>query len=396
MREHRAKLAVLFLIVFVDLIGFGMVIPLLPLYAETFAPSPVTLGFLMASFSAMQFLFAPILGRLSDRFGRRPILLLSLAGGIAGYLLLGFAASLPMLFAARIVAGIAGANISTAQAVIADITGPEGRARGMGIIGAAFGLGFILGPAFGGLLYDALGPGAPGIGAAATTALAFALTWFLLPETLDPTRRDRATHEPFDLGRLQRALSHPCLGLVLLIYFAATTAFSGFEVTFAQYFSHRYALGAREVSYLLVGIGLVGVIVQGGLIGRLAKRFGESKLVASGLLITGVSFGFAPYAPSLALAAATLGAMAVGVGITNPSLSALASELADPDEVGGVLGIYQGLASLGRIVGPFAGELAYGEFGPRWPMRLASLMFLACAVTALLMVSRKRAGVCER
>lgn len=396
MREHRAKLGVLFLIVFIDLIGFGMVIPLLPLYAETFAPSPLTLGFLMASFSAMQFLFAPVLGRLSDRFGRRPILLLSLAGGVVGYLLLGFAASLPTLFAARIVAGIAGANISTAQAVIADITGPEGRARGMGIIGAAFGLGFILGPAFGGLLYEAFGPGAPGFGAAATTALAFALTWFLLPETLDPTRRDRAAHEPFTLGRLQRALAHPCLGLVLLIYFAATTAFSGFEVTFAQYFSHRFALGAREVSFLLVGIGLVGVIVQGGLIGRLAKRFGESKLVASGLLITGVSFGFAPYAPTLALSAAVLGAMAVGVGITNPSLSALASELADPDEVGGVLGIYQGLASLGRILGPFAGEISYGELGEAWPMRLASLVFLGCALMALLMMTRKQAGVCER
>ena len=394
MREHRAKLGVLFLIVFVDLIGFGMVIPLLPLYAETFKPSPLALGFLMASFSAMQFIFAPVLGRLSDRFGRRPILLTSLAGGVAGYLLLGFAASLPMLFVSRIVAGIAGANISTAQAVIADITGPEGRARGMGVIGAAFGLGFILGPAFGGLLYEHFGPGAPGLGAAATSAVALVLTWFLLPETLDPNQRDRAAHEPFTVARLGRALAHPCLGLVLAIYFLTTAAFSGFEVTFAQFFSHKYAIGPKEVSYLLVGIGLVGAIVQGGLIGRLAKRFGETRLVAAGLVISGVCLGFVPYMPTLALSGVALGVMAIGVGITNPSLSALASELADPDEVGGILGIYQGLSSLGRIVGPFTGELAYGV-GPPWPLRLASLAFLVCAVAALLLLARRRAGLCD-
>ena len=395
MREHRAKLGVLFLIVFVDLVGFGMVIPLLPLYAETFKPSPLALGFLMASFSAMQFIFAPVLGRLSDRFGRRPILLTSLAGGVAGYLLLGFAASLPMLFVSRIVAGIAGANISTAQAVIADITGPEGRARGMGVIGAAFGLGFILGPAFGGLLYEHFGPGAPGLGAAATSAVALVLTWFLLPETLDPNQRDRAAHEPFTIARLGRALTHPCLGLVLAIYFLTTAAFSGFEVTFAQFFSHKYAIGPKEVSYLLVGIGLVGAIVQGGLIGRLAGRFGETRLVAAGLVISGVCLGFVPYMPTLALSGVALGVMAIGVGITNPSLSALASELADPDEVGGILGIYQGLSSLGRIVGPFAGELAYGV-GPPWPLRLASLAFLACAVAALVLLARRRAGICDR
>lgn len=393
MREHRAKLGVLFLIVFVDLVGFGMVIPLLPLYAETFQPSPLTLGFLMASYSAMQFVFAPILGRLSDRFGRRPVLLLSLAGAVAGYALLGVAASLPMLFVSRVVAGIAGANISTAQAVIADITGPEGRARGMGVIGAAFGLGFILGPAFGGLLYEHFGPGAPGLGAAATSAVALVLTWFLLPETLDPGQRDRAAHEPFTLARLRRALSHPCLGLVLAIYFLTTAAFSGFEVTFAQFFSHKYGIGPKEVSYLLVGIGLVGAIVQGGLIGRLAKRFGEAPLVAAGLLISGVCLGLVPSMPTLALSGVALGVMAVGVGITNPSLSALASELADPDEVGGILGIYQGLSSLGRIVGPFAGELAYGE-GPNWPLRLASAVFLGCAALAVLMLARRNAGVC--
>lgn len=230
MREHRAKLGTVFLIVFIDLIGFGMVIPLLPLYAETFAPRPLTFGLLMASYSLMQFLFAPILGRLSDRVGRRPILLVSLAGAVGGYLLLGLASSLVLLFAARVVAGIAGANISTAQAVIADITGPENRAKGMGVIGAAFGLGFILGPAFGGLLVP-FGYGVPGFAAAFTSLVALAMTYFLLPETLDPSARSEARREPFNAERLWRALRHPSLGLCLIVFLLATTAFSAFEVT---------------------------------------------------------------------------------------------------------------------------------------------------------------------
>ena len=180
--RHRAKLGVLFLIVFIDLVGFGMIIPVLPLYAEAYSPSPWQFAGLMAAFSLMQFLFNPILGRLSDRFGRRPVLLLSLVGAACGYFLLAIASSLLMLFISRIVAGIFAANISTAQAVAADITGPEGRAKSMGLLGAAFGLGFIAGPAIGGVL-DAVAPWLPGAFACGTSLLAFVLTIFLLPET---------------------------------------------------------------------------------------------------------------------------------------------------------------------------------------------------------------------
>lgn len=185
MTSHTAKLSTVFVIVFIDLIGFGIVIPILPIYAEAFGPSAVELGLLMASFSAMQFIFAPILGRLSDRVGRRPVLLVSMVGSAVGYVMFGFAGSMAMLFASRIIDGISGGNISTAHAVIADITSPEDRAKGMGLLGAAFGLGFILGPAISGLLLQ-FGTWLPGVAAAVASMIAFTMVLFFLPETLDP------------------------------------------------------------------------------------------------------------------------------------------------------------------------------------------------------------------
>ena len=189
--KARSPLALVFLIVFIDLMGFGIVIPLLPLYGEAYHPTPVAFGFMMASYSLMQFLFAPVMGRISDRCGRRPVLLLSLAGTVAGYLLFALQDSFAMLVAARVAGGIMGANVATAQAVIADITGPEDRARGMGLIGAAFGLGFILGPALGGTAHR-LGHSFPGLLAAALSATALILAWLTLPETWPPERRARA------------------------------------------------------------------------------------------------------------------------------------------------------------------------------------------------------------
>ena len=216
LQEHRAKIGIVFLIVFIDLVGFGIVIPILPLYAEEYGPSPVIFGLLMASFSIMQFLAAPILGRLSDRIGRRPVLLVSLLGSAVGYVLFGIAGSLAMLFASRIIDGISGGNISTAQAVIADITAPEDRAKGMGIIGAAFGLGFILGPAIGALLVT-IAPWLPGIGAAVASLIAFVLVLIRLPETLDTEARREARRHPLNLGSLVEALSHPRVGLCLVM-----------------------------------------------------------------------------------------------------------------------------------------------------------------------------------
>ncbi len=386
----RAQLGTVFLIVFIDLIGFGIVIPILPLYAEEFGPSPLVFGLLMASFSAMQFLFAPILGRLSDRVGRRPVLLVSLVGSAVGYLIFGFAGSLAMLFASRIIDGISGGNISTAQAVIADITSPEDRAKGMGMIGAAFGLGFILGPAIGGILVQ-IAPWLPGVTAAVASMTAFFMVWVFLPETVNPEARATARSHPLNFKSLSNAIGHPlvmpCLAVVFLIIFA----FSNFETTFAQFAVYAHDFTRSSVYWLFVYAGVLGALVQGGLVRHLAPRFGEARLVFVGTIIGFLALGFMPYVGSRALLLVVLAFLALGQGLAGPSLSALTSQLVDPDEVGGVMGVYQGMSSLARIVGPFWAEVAYGKIGIEWPYRTGSVfMLVAAIVTGVTLVGASR------
>jgi len=389
LKEHRAKIGTLFLIVFIDLIGFGIIIPILPLYAEEFGPSPFAFGLLMASFSLMQFVFAPVLGRLSDRYGRRPVLLVSLVGSAVGYVLFGFAGSLGMLFASRIVDGISGANISTAQAVIADITGPEDRAKGMGAIGAAFGLGFILGPAIGGLLVS-IAHWLPGVAAAVTSLVAAVLVLTVLPETLDPNAGIEARRRRLDLRSLARAMAHPFLGLCLVMVLFIIFAFSNFETTFAQFVQLKFELTKSQISFLFVYAGVLAALVQGGLAGRLAKRFGEARLVTAGTFLGFLGLGFLPYLGSLGLVMVSLAVLAVGQGLASPALSSLTSKLVAADEVGGVMGIYQSMSSLGRIGGPFWAEMVYGTLGVAWPYRTGSLfMLLACVVSFIVLARLK-------
>ena len=391
MKAKKAQLGTVFLIVFIDLIGFGIVIPILPLYAEEFGPSPIVFGLLMASFSAMQFLFAPILGRLSDRVGRRPVLLVSLVGSAVGYLIFGFAGSLAMLFASRIIDGISGGNISTAQAVIADITTPEERAKGMGMVGAAFGLGFILGPAVGGLLVQ-VAPWLPGVAAAVASLTAFVMVLVFLPETIDPNARSTARRHPLNLKSLGNAVSHPLVWPCLVIVFLIIFAFSNFETTFAQFAVHAHDFTRSSVYWLFVYAGVLGALVQGGLVRHLAPRFGEARLVFVGTILGFLALGFMPYAGSRGLLMAVLALLALGQGLAGPSLSALTSKLVDADEVGGVMGVYQGMSSLARIIGPFWGEVVYGKLGIAWPYRTGSIFMLLAAVVAgvtLLKASRQ-------
>ena len=383
MKEHRAKIGIVFLIVFIDLVGFGIVIPILPLYAEEYGPSPVVFGLLMASFSIMQFIFAPILGRLSDKIGRRPVLLVSLIGSAVGYVLFGIAGSLAMLFASRIIDGISGGNISTAQAVIADITAPEDRAKGMGMIGAAFGLGFILGPAIGALLVN-IAPWMPGAAAAVASMIAFFLVLTRLPETLDDSARRKARTHPLNLRNLAGALAHPLIGLCLLMVFCTIFAFANFETTFAQFAKLRFSFSTSTIAWLFVYAGVLGAVVQGGFVGRLAKRFGEARLIVAGTMLSFLALGTLPYAPGTGPLLAVLAVLALGQGIAHPSLSALTSKLAGPDEVGGVMGIYQGMSSLARIIGPFWAEVVYGKLGFAWPFRTGSVfMLLACGIAVM-------------
>lgn len=397
MQASRRVLLTVFLIVFIDLMGFGVVIPLLPLYGDQYHPSPALFGLLMAIYSLMQFLFAPLLGRISDHVGRRPILLISLAGTVVGYLLFGFQTSFWMLLVARAVNGIAGANVATAQAVIADVTRPEDRAKGMGLIGAAFGLGFILGPAISGAAITAFGHRGPGLVAAGLSFVALLLATAVLPETFPKEKRNGVGrgdgHGWLSLNRLFNALRHPQIGILLVIFFLTTFAFGNFEATFALFLNHKMNLDTQHVMWMFVFVGLLAAFIQGGLIGRLVKRFGERKLILVGgaLLIPGyVSLLFAGSVWQLML---FLVFLALGAGFTNPTLSSLVSRLSTDKEQGGILGIFQSMSSLARIVGPFWGVFSFEEFGVPTPYVTAAIA--ACVVTGLAYVVLNRARRAE-
>lgn len=376
-------LATIFLIVFTDLVGFGIVIPLLPLYAEKLRPSPLQFGLLMGAFSLMQLIFAPILGRVSDRWGRRPVLGISLAGAVLGYLLFAFAESFAVLLASRVIAGMAGANIATAQAVIADVTAPEKRARGMGLIGAAFGLGFIAGPALAGVLVR-LSPTAPGLAAASFSLIALAMTVVLLPESLPPARRGTPEGRGWLAARLA-AWRVQELRPLLLVSLIVVTGFAAFEVTFAQLVYRRFGLNEGNIAFLFAFVGVLAAAMQGLLVGRLARRLGERRMLLAGLLAT--SGGLVALAPQrqLPFFLALLPVLTLGQAMTLPALSTLVSACAPTHRQGETLGAYQSAASLARVLGPLAGQLALGHLGLAAPALLAALCAAAAAVGVLLL-----------
>ncbi|MDQ2976975.1 MAG: MFS transporter [Acidobacteriota bacterium] len=354
----RSPLVVIFTTVFIDLVGFGIVIPVLPFYAEgtRFNASPRTVGFLFASYSIMQLIFSPILGRLSDKYGRRPVLLISIIGTGIGFLILGFATTLWMLFVGRILDGITGGNISTAQAYIADITTKEDRAKGMGLLGAAFGLGFIFGPAIGGIL-SRWGVAVPFLFAAGLCFTNAVLLYFTLPETVTPDHPARVSAAGGrGLSQLIESLTQPRLGFVLIIYFLFIVAFSIMTTSFSLYTMFRFGYDAQHNGYLFAYVGLIAVIIQGGLIGRLVKRFGELPLVIVGALFFAASLFAVPFVgpASGGLLALLIGGgiFSLGNSLSTPSLTSLASKSVGPGEQGSVLGVTQSVASLARAVGP--------------------------------------------
>src|ERR687890_1608514 len=352
----RSPLIVIFTTVFIDLVGFGIVIPVLPFYAEgtAFNATPRIVGLLFASYSVMQLIFSPILGGLSDKYGRRPVLLLSIIGTGIGFLVLGFATTLFMLFVGRILDGITGGNISTAQAYIADITTTENRAKGMGLIGAAFGLGFIFGPAIGGIL-SRWGVHVPFLFAGALSLANATLLYFVLPETVGPGHPARESASTGRWSQLTRALRRPSLAFVLAVYFLFVTAFSVMTSSFGLFTLYRFGFDAHDTGWIFAFVGVVGAGVQGGLIGRLVKAFGEPPLVIVGALLFAASLALIPFTgPHTGMPALlALGALfALGNGLATPSLTSLASKSAGAGEQGGVLGVTQSVASLSRAVGP--------------------------------------------
>jgi MFS transporter, DHA1 family, tetracycline resistance protein len=352
-----SPLVVILLTVFIDLIGFGIVVPVLPFYVQDprFGGTPFSVGLLFASYSIMQLIFSPILGGLSDRYGRRPVLFTSILGTSVAFLIMGSAESLWMLFLGRILDGITGGNISTAQAYIADITTPENRAKGMGLVGAAFGLGFIFGPVIGGVLSQ-WSISLPFYFAAALALFNAILLYFTLPETVTAEHPARRRHSSI---KLLRHLSNTKLSVVLIIYFLFVVSFSIMTTTFAIYTMFRFGYSATENGYLFAFVGIVAVIVQGGLIGRIVKRFGEIPLVMAGALLFALSLlalsYIGPGSGGLIALLAICGALSFGNSVATPSLASLASKSVGADEQGSVIGLSQSAASLSRVVGPLIG-----------------------------------------
>jgi len=384
----RSHLTIIFLTVFIDLLGFGIVLPTLPYYAETYGASSLTVGLLSTSYSLMQFLFAPVWGRLSDLHGRRPLIMLSLTGSCLGFLIFGIANSLWLLFIGRMVAGIAGAIIPTTNAYIADVTTPETRAKGMGLVGAAFGLGFILGPAIGGLLAPFGYDKAPLL-ASALAGLNLLFAYFKLPESLKEDARKQAIHSRFDFETLKDALSHPRIGLLLAVFFFATFAFSNMEATFALLNEHRYGLTARQTGYLFTVVGVIAAVVQGGLVGRVVKLFGETRCIVFGTLAMVFGLSLMPYAPNIPIYVFVIALFSLGAGINNPSLAGLLSRSSPADEQGGIMGIAQSLSSMGRILGPAWGGYTFDGFGLQWPFLTGGFFMAIAFLLSLKILSRK-------
>jgi MFS family permease len=396
----RRAFAIVVAIVFLDLLGFGVVVPILPFYVRSFAVSDVFIGLLAASYSLMQFLSAPVLGRISDARGRRPVLMLSLAGnavawtvfGLAGELdlLFGTAAALATLFASRMLAGAMGGNIATAQAYIADVTPVERRASALGVLGAAFGLGFVFGPAIGGVfasdevvslaasVFPSFVPATPfslpSFVAAAASAGALVATVLWLPE---PERRRGAAGRVTLVGQFVGALRDPSLRPLVVSFFLVSVAFSGVQVMFIPYAADLYGYAETQTALLLTYIGVLGVVNQGVLVGRLSRRYTERAIALAGAALLVVALAALPFSPTLGAGLPTpatgpawltgplvallvvLALLSLGNSLLNVALSALVSRAVPADRQGNAFGVTQGAGSLGRTVGPPSMALLY-------------------------------------
>jgi DHA1 family tetracycline resistance protein-like MFS transporter len=374
-------MAILFFIVFIDLLGFGVVIPQLPFYGLHFGLHGFGVTTMLACYSVAQFVSSPLLGRLSDRVGRRPVLLVSLAVSALAYCWLGLADAAWVLFASRLIAGAGAGNIAAAQAYIADVTPPERRAKGMGMIGAAFGLGFTVGPALGGLA-AALDPAAPAFIAAGLSAIAFLLALTRLSESLPAAARD-APPRPGRLAVAREALSRPVLRELILLLFIAIGAFSGMETTFALWANQVFGWSSWEVGLNFFFVGIVLVIVQGGLIGRLSHRFGEARLLTAGALSITLGLAGLPLVHSIPLLLLVNLLLAGGMALLTPSLNSLVSRQAQIDEQGGILGVSQSASSLARAVAPPLAGMLFDLSGRNTPYIVGAAFMLLVVILAL-------------
>lgn len=396
---RRSRLAILVLFVFVDLLGYSLFLPLLPFFARDLGSNPIAVGLLISSNAITQFLATPVFGRLSDRYGRRPLLIISVSGTIISFVLLALSGSYGMLLFSRLLDGLLGGDISLARAYIVDVTDEKSRAKGLGMIGAAFGLGFIIGPVMGGVLSNAAGLtnlmaswglsrfAAPALVAALLATINLLLVLFLLPESLTSEKRAElraSTSTGFTLSALSEALRRPCVGILLNVRFYYGLAFGLFTANFALYADYRLGLTDRETSYILTYVGLVIVLIQAFAIGRLTSRFRDRTLLYGGLLM--LTFGLLAWAlvPNVGLLLVVMAPLALSSGLLNTIANSALTKAVPPEEVGGMLGISASLDSLTRILAPLLGGVLLNGLGA------PAIGFVASAIALGLFFATRR------
>jgi len=375
------RLFSIILVVFIDLLGFSLILPLLPYYAETFKASETTTGILIASYALMQLIGAPILGRLSDRFGRRPVLLLSVFGTFLGFLLLGFANALWMLFVSRIIDGITGGNLSVAQAYISDVTDEKSRSKGLGMIGAAFGLGFIIGPVTGGLLSQ-WGYAVPAFAAAAISFINLILIYAWLPESLTAEKRAQMNEKrpAITLNALIIAFKRPFTGSILITRFFFGLAFAIFQTIFSLYALQKFNLTARDTGFVLTYVGVLSVIVQGFLVGRLTSRYREDLLITVSVVLMGISLLGWALAPSVLWLYIIMTPTALSGGLLNTLLSSTLTKAVAPQEIGGILGLSAAVESSTRIIAPLLGGVLLQQIGEWAPGAFGAVVMVGVSI----------------
>jgi len=402
----RSALFVLFGVVFINLVGFGIVVPLLPFYGQTLDAPPWQVALMFSAYSLGQFVAEPFWGRLSDRIGRKPVLLMTVIANAVGYLALAFVPNIWLAIAVRLFTGLGAGNISTVQGYVADVTPPELRAGRMGLIGAAFGLGFIVGPGMGGLLtrpeLGTLGYQLPIFVAAGLCVLAALGVFFLLKESR--ARADPAAERPPFLNGVHDAVRSPVISRVLLVTLIYMAGFSGMESTFGFWTENRYGWGAREVGFSFMAVGIVSTVCQALVAGRLARRFGEARVLAVGCLIFGAGLVAQVLVSRLIpvdaawivavsgrsivlhgdlLVPAVMAFGALGMAITMPNISALISRSVDPDRQGAMLGLNMAASSIARIFGPIVAGLLFSRVGHDWPFLIGAALTVPAAVMAI-------------
>jgi len=388
--KTKASLTIIFITVFIDLLGFGLLIPILPTFAsKKLVMSDFEIGIVVAAFSFMQFVFNPLIGSYSDKVGRRPIILGTLLITAISYIIFSFSTSFLILLVSRMLAGFGGSNIAVAQAYIADVTSEKDRAKGMGMIGAAFGLGFVFGPMLGGILAD-YGYQVVGYAAAGFSFLAFLFATFFLKESLQAsTAPKKVKTNIFSIGAYKGLLQEKRLAFFVLIYFVIVFSMANIYGTFAILGYKVFSFSDKEIGYLFTIIGIVGAIVQGGLLRQFSKYISDENLVLVGIFFMMIGLGGLPYGINFLGVAIIGGFLAIGSGILQPTILGLVSREASQDKQGEILGLNQSLAALARVLGPLWGGIAYEYIGYQFPFLTGGIFTLFALLASFYFLNSK-------